>query len=334
MILLQFETIQFLFVFIAVLVLLALFIGLIYWKRWVRRKLGDERLVRQLLRNYSSTLFKTKIILVLVAISLSIIALANLRSPSQPEKGQASGVDVMIMLDVSKSMLSQDARPTRLDKAKQFINQLLPRLENNRVGLILFAGQAYLQMPLTPDFAAARMFVSNATPDAVPVQGTVIGDAMALANASLDVKQKKYKTAILITDGEDNDETALETARRLAEAGVVVHTIGIGSPEGSHIIEPGSSEPKKDIEGNVVVSRLNEELLQKIAAATKGSYQRLETAEPSAAALAATIGGMETRGIAFVGSMQYTNYFPWFIGLAVLLLLLEIFIPERKTRIA
>lgn len=334
MILLQFETIQFLFAFIAVLVLLALFIGLIYWKRWVRRKLGDERLVKQLLRNYSPGLFRTRIILVLVAISLTILALANLRKPSQPEKSSASGIDIMIMLDVSKSMLSQDARPTRLDKAKQFINQLLPRLENNRVGLILFAGQAYLQMPLTPDFAAARMFVSNATPDAVPVQGTVISDAMSLANVSMDVKQKKYKTAILITDGEDNDEAAPETAKRLAEAGVVVHTIGIGSPEGSHIIEPGSSEPKKDIEGNIIVSRLNEQLLQDIASSTKGSYQRLEQADASAAVLSAAIGEMETKGIAFVGSMQYTNYFPWFIAFAVLLLLLEIFIPERKTRIA
>lgn len=331
---LEFETIQFLFAFIAVLVLVALFIGLIYWKRWVRLKLGDKRLVDQLLKRYSPGLFKTKVILVLAAISLGILAEANLRKPSGSEGGDASGVDVMVLLDVSKSMLSRDAKPTRLDKAKQLVNSLLPRLENNRVGLILFAGQAYLQMPLTPDFAAAKMFVANATPDAVPVQGTVFGDALALANASLDVKQKKYKTVILISDGEDNDESAEETARQLAEQGVIVHTVGIGSAEGSYILEPGSDEPKKDIDGNVVVSKLNEALLQKIAFATKGSYLRLDQVNGAATALAAEIGSMEKKGIQAAGRVAYTSFFTWFIAVALLLLLAEIFIPERKTGIA
>ena len=329
---LQFETIQFLFGLIALLPLTALFIGILYWKKWVRAKLGDKRLVDQLLKNYSARNYNTKIVLVLVAITLAIFAAANLRKPSKADTAKGAGVDVMIMLDVSKSMLSQDAKPSRLDKAKQFINNLIPKLQNNRVGLILFAGQAYLQMPLTPDIAAAKMFVSNADPDAVPVQGTVFTEALTLADHSLDVKEKKYKSAILITDGEDNDETAEATAKQLFESGVVIHSVGIGSPEGSNILEPGTDQPKKDLDGNIIVSKLNEELLQKISSVTKGSYHRLNSVNETADAVAAEINSMEKKGFSAGGNVEYTSYFPAFIAVALFLLVIEIFIPERKWR--
>lgn len=311
-----------------------MFIGLIYWKKWIRHKLGDKRLVDQLLKNYSSKLFKTKIIFILAAITLGIFAAANLRKPTQSATTSGSGVDVMIMLDVSKSMLSQDVKPTRLDKAKQFINNLLPKLQNNRVGLILFAGQAYLQMPLTPDVAAAKMFVANASSDLVPVQGTVFSDALTVASTSLDVKEKKYKTVVLISDGEDNDEAAVETAKELFNQGVVVHTIGIGSPEGSNIFEPGSDEPKRDMDGNIIVSRLNEQLLQKISSATKGSYQRLERINESANGVASQINAMEAKGFTAGGNIDYINCFPVLIALALVLLVAEVFIPERKKVLA
>lgn len=291
-------------------------------------------MVDQLLENYSSKLYNAKIILILVAITLGILAAANIRRPAKTSTTKGTGVDVMIMLDVSKSMLSQDAKPSRLDKAKQFINDLIPKLENNRVGLILFAGQAYLQMPLTPDIAAAKMFVSNADLEAVPIQGTVFNEALALANNSLDVKEKKYKTAVLITDGEDNDEAAEDAAKKLYESGVVVHSIGIGSPEGSNIIEPGTNEPKKDLEGNIIVSKLNEELLQKISSVTKGSYHRLENVNETSNAVAAEINSMEKKGFTAGGNIDYVNYFPVLIAAALLLLVIEIFTPERKWRIA
>jgi Ca-activated chloride channel family protein len=328
--LLRFETIQFLFALIALLPLTALFIGLLYWKKSIRQSLGNKRLIDQLLKGYSSRLFKLKIIFILAALAIGIIAAANLQRPLQSSKSKGAGVDVMIMLDVSKSMLSQDAKPSRLEKAKQFINNLLPKLDNNRVGLIVFAGQSYLQMPLTPDMAAAKMFVTNASPDVVPVQGTIFSDALALADNSLDVKEKKYKTAILITDGEDNDENAEDAAKQLYEKGVVVHSVGIGSPEGSNIIEPGSDEPKKDLEGNIIVSKLNEGLLQKISSATKGTYHRLENVNESANAIAAQINSMEKKGFTSGGDVEYASYFPLLIALVVLLLFSELFIPERK----
>lgn len=291
-------------------------------------------MVDQLLRNYSSKLFKTKIIFILIAIAFGILAAANLRKPTQSAITTGTGVDVMIMLDVSKSMLSQDVKPTRLDKAKQFINNLLPKLQNNRVGLILFAGQAYLQMPLTPDVSATKMFVANASADLVPVQGTVFSDAMTLANTSLNVKEKKYKTAVLISDGEDNDEAAEETAKELFNQGVVVHTIGIGSAEGSNIIEPGSNEPKKDMDGNIIVSRLNEQLLQKISSSTKGSYHRLESVNESANGVASQINAMESKGFTAGGNTDYVNYFPLLIALTLVLLVAEVFIPETRKVLA
>ena len=207
-------------------------------------------------------------------------------------------------------------------------------MQNNRVGLVLFAGQAYLQMPLTPDVSAIKMFLANANPDAVPVQGTVLGEALELAGNSLYVKERKYKTVILISDGEDNDENATGAAEELYKNGVVVHAIGIGSPEGSNIIEPGDTEPKRDMDGNIVVSKLNEELLLKIAFITKGGYARLEDISDVSAALAAQVNAMEKKGFAAGGRVEYENYFPLFIALALLLLIAEHFIPERKTHFA
>jgi len=291
-------------------------------------------MVDQLLKNYSATLYNTKIIFVLIAITAGIFAAANIRRPEKSGNTKGAGVDVMIMLDVSKSMLSQDASPSRLDKAKQFINILLPKLENNRVGLILFAGQSYLQMPLTPDVAAAKMFVSNADPDAVPVQGTVFSAAMAMADYSLDVKEKKYKTAIMITDGEDNDEAAEDAAKKLYESGVVVHTIGIGSAEGANIIDAETNMPKRDMEGNIIVSKLNENLLQKISSVTKGSYHRLESVNEVSDAVATEINSMEKKGISAGGNNDYINYFPLLIAFALLLLVGEVFISERKWKMA
>lgn len=334
MTLLQFEHIQNLFGLLVLIPLVTMFVGVLIWKRHTRKAFGDERLVSQLTSGYSHKLYKLKIILSLVALALCIISLANLRQPKESEKGVGYGVDVMIMVDVSKSMLSQDVRPSRLDKAKQFINTLLANLQNNRVGLILFAGQAYLQMPLTPDVSAARMFVANASPDAVPVQGTIFSEALALCNKSMNVKEQKFKAAVLISDGEDQDANAEAVAKELYEKGVVVHAVGIGSPEGSFILEPGTEEPKKDLEGNVIVSKLNEELLQKIASTTKGSYSRLENVSQTAAIIASQINNMEKKGFEAGAEIEYELYFPFILGLAVLLLLAENFIPERKKAIA
>jgi len=332
---LDFQNIAFLLGLLALVPLALLFVYVLKWKQKTKKALGDERLVNQLTRNYDHRKYRLKVIAILVAIALLIVAAANLRKPDKAKGSTANGIDVMIALDVSKSMLSQDEKPTRLDKARQLIYQLTQQLQGNRLGLVVFAGQAYLQMPLTPDAAATKMFVSNASPDLVAVQGTNISDALRLSDASLDTKERKYKTVILITDGEDHEDKAVEVAKELADHGTVLHTIGVGSAEGVPITEPGSNDYKRDENGQTVISKLNEALLQQLAATGNGTYHKLDNTTAVADALVKELDAMEKKTIGNEdGYTIYTSFYPLFLGAALVLLIAEVFISERKTSIA
>jgi Ca-activated chloride channel family protein len=258
--------------------------------------------------------------------------MANLRARGAAENFTRQGVDVMIVLDVSKSMLARDIKPSRLDKAKQFLYKLVDKLQSDRVGLILFAGRAYMQMPLTPDHSAAKMYISEAGPEVVPTQGTVFADALEMANNSFNRNEHKYKAVVLVSDGEDHDPEGLKTAKQLADDGVMVNTVGIGSPDGSIIVDPTTNEPKRDEKGNIVISKLNEAELQGISNATNGIYIRLDNLEDATITLSQRLDGMEKRALTESEFINYKNYFPWFIGAALLLLIIELFITERKTK--
>jgi len=330
---LSFQHIDYLYGLLALVPLTLLFLLVLRWKRKARKKLGDEELVSRLTRQYSPRLYLIKFIAVLLVVALSVLAAANLRKPSSAGKEKKGGIDVMIALDVSKSMWCQDAKPTRLDKAKQFIDQLINQLGENRVGLVVFAGRAYLQMPLTTDVVASKIFVANATPDAAPVQGTEIGEALQLCSNSLNTKEKKYKTVVLISDGEDHDPKSEEVLQQLADAGVVIHTIGVGSPDGSPIMEPGSTDYKKDANGQTVITKLNEQELKNIAAKTGGSYNHLDDTQAVVTAVMQQLNSMEKKEIdAGDGERRYTSLYMFLLVPALLLLLAEIFIPERKRR--
>ncbi len=332
---LQFQNIEFLSGLFILLPLIFLLVYVIKWKQKVKQQLGDVRLVEKLMNYYSPDKYKTKIIIAFIALTLSIIAAANLRKPAQGKGSMANGIDVMIALDVSKSMLSQDEKPSRLEKAKLLINKLTNKLENNRIGLIVFAGQAYLQMPLTADAAATKMFVSGASPELVSVQGTNISDALRLCDVSLDTKEKKYKAAILITDGEDQDDRALETVKELADHGTIIHTVGVGSADGSPIIEPGTNEYKKDENGQTVISKLNEQLLKDLAQAGNGTYHSLNNLSIVSDALVNELNGMEKKSISNAGGfIEYQSYYVYFLLAAILLLVAEFFISEKKLSIA
>ena len=331
---LQFQNIQFLYGLVMLVPLIGLFFYVLKWKQKKKLLLGDKRLVNQLTKSYSHAKYKLKIIAIIVAIGLLTVGAANLRKPLAVKGSGSHGIDVMIMLDVSKSMLGQDEKPTRLDKSKQLIYQLTNQLQGNRLGLIVFAGQAYLQMPLTADAAATKMFVSNATPNAVNVQGTVISDALNLCKTSLDVKEKKYKAAILITDGEDHDDTALEAAKALAENGVVLHTIGVGSVGGTPIIEAGTGDYKRDINGQTIITKLNQDLLQQLSKETGGTYHQLTNTSEVSNQLANTLNAMETKAIGNAGGHQdYQCFYMIFLMLALVLLLTESFISEKKLQL-
>ncbi len=326
----HFEHLEYLIALLLIPGLIFLFSQLIRWKEKVSIRIGDPWLVKQLVKSFSAKKFMIKFVLILSVVFLLITGMANLRAKGAAENITRQGVDVMIVLDVSKSMLARDVKPSRLDKAKQLLYRLVDKLQNDRLGLILFAGRAYMQMPLTPDHGAAKMYISEAGPDAVPTQGTVISEALNMANNSFNRNEHKYKAVVLISDGEDHDPEGLKTAKQLAENGVMINTVGIGSPEGSIIVDPATNEPKKDEKGNIVISKLNEPELNGISDATNGIYIRLDNLEDATITLSQRLDGIEKRALTQSEFTNYTNYFPWFIGVALILLVVELFFPERK----
>jgi Ca-activated chloride channel homolog len=269
----SFQHIEYLIALAVIPLLLVMYFVVLLWKKRTIKKIGDPLLVREMIKNYAPQKFALKFVLVLLAITSGVFALANLRSPKGMEQVSRNGIDVMIALDVSKSMLAQDIKPNRLEKAKQAISKLIDKLSNDRIGIVVFAGRAYLQMPLTGDHGAAKMYLSSASTEVVPTQGTVISDALKMCNASFNSKEKKYKSVVLISDGEDHDEGALKIADQMADEGIVINTVGIGSPQGSTIIDELTNQPKQDVNGNTVITRLNEDELMKIAEHGNGAYQ-------------------------------------------------------------
>jgi Ca-activated chloride channel family protein len=330
----QFQHPEYFIGLIAIPLLIFLYSRLISWKKKLLTRIGDPSLVTQLVKSFSARNFLLKFILITVTVFFLVAGLANLRSKGNAENISRQGVDVMIVLDVSKSMLAQDVKPSRLDKAKQLLYRLIDRLQNDRVGLILFAGRSYMQMPLTTDHGAAKLYISEAGPDAVPTQGTVFSEALYMANSSFNRNEHKYKAVVLISDGEDHDPEGLKTAKYVADDGVMINTVGIGSPEGSVIIDPETREAKKDDKGNTVISKLNEQELMGISDATNGIYIHLENLEDATITLTQRLDSIEKRALSDNEFINYKNYFPWFIGLAGILLILELFIPERKRKIA
>ena len=313
-------------------ILLALLWLLLQWKKKTTARMGDPALISLLIESFSSVRFLVKAVLVLLAFIIIVLGAANLQKPGSMENVQRKGVDVMLVLDVSKSMLARDIKPSRLEKAKQFLLRLTDQLENDRIGLILFAGRAYLQMPLTSDHGAARMYIENASPDAVPTQGTVFGEALSMAKMAFNSKEKKYKSIVLVSDGEDHDPEAAKVAIELAANGVLINTVGIGSPDGSPIEDPTTGELKKDAEGHTVISKLNEAELQSVATATNGQYIRLDNVDDALITMTEQLDNAEKKAMTDAEFIDYKNYFQWFLAAAFILLLTEVFLSERRRK--
>ncbi len=330
----RFEHIEFLAGLVLLPLLVVLFVWVLRWKKKMQRKMGDPQLVAMLVKNYMPLRFALKFMLIAIAVILIVLAAANLQRPGVTDNINRKGVDVMVALDVSNSMLAEDIKPSRLEKAKQFVTKLMDKMDNDRIGLVLFAGRAYMQMPLTTDHGAAAMYIQNASPDAVPVQGTVIGEALKISNSGFNSRERKYKSIILISDGEDHDPEALKMAQSLSQTGVMINTVGIGSPEGSPIIDRTTGETRKDAQGNTIITKLNEGALQQLSQNTNGIYLRLEDADDAAARITAQLATIEQKATGDKSFTDYKSYFQWFLAAALLFLLLETFIPERKMKIA
>lgn len=330
----QFQYKEFIWLLIAVPFFVFLFIALLQWKKKVKKRMGDKNLVNALINNFSSNLFASKFIFLSLAFAMGIVAVMNPRKPGGEDNITRKGIDVVIALDVSKSMLATDLEPSRMERAKQLILKLMDKMPNDRIGFVVFAGKAYLQMPITVDHGAAAMFVSSAGPDAVPQQGTVISDALKMSANAFNSAERRFKSVVLISDGEDHDENAMQTAKDLAKQGVLIITVGVGSTEGSTITDPATGENKKDETGNIVISKLNEETLKQVAENTNGIYVRLQRTDDAVNALLKQLSQIERKAFADLSLMNYRTWYFWFAGAMLIMLFAEIFISERKKAVA
>jgi Ca-activated chloride channel family protein len=320
----------FAWLFSAIGILVLLYFYWLSWKKHVKKKMGDTRMIDQLISYYSANKFMVKFFLIGIAFAMGILAVMNPRKPGASDSSTRKGIDIAIALDVSKSMLATDMAPNRLERAKQLINKLMDAMPDDRIALVLFAGKAYMQMPLTADHGAASLFVSSASPDAVPQQGTVITDALDMSSRVFNSAEKRFKTIVLISDGEDHDPGAIAKATELSQQGVMINTVGIGSLEGSTIVDPATGELKKDETGNIVVSRLNEEELRNLSNKTNGVYVHLETTEAAVRTLQGQLSQIDRKAYGDISMMNFTSYYPWLAMAMLLFLLIESLITENR----
>lgn len=310
------------------------------WANARRRRqlaaIGREDLVRQLIPDRSNARKTIRFILILLAISFLIVAMANPQVGTKQETVKRKGVDVVIALDLSVSMLSEDIRPNRLERSKRFISDLLDRFQNDRVAFVIFAGNAYLQMPLTVDYSAFELYLRTVNTGIIPTQGTAIGDAIDLAEQSFNAGEQKHKALIIISDGENHEKAAVEKAAAAHEKGTQIYAVGVGTPKGGPIpVYDNYGQQvdfKKDRDGSIVLSKLNEKMLQQIAMEGGGSYHRLTGGKEAVREIMQEISEMETKEIEEQIYTDYEDQFQFFLFFALVLILTETVISTRKQR--
>ena len=266
--------------------------------------------------------------------SSALIMLARPQFGAKMEEVKKQGVEVIIALDVSNSMLAEDIQPNRLTRAKQAISRLVDNLDNDKIGLIVFAGDAYTQIPITTDYISAKMFLSTISPDIVPKQGTAIGAAIDLGRKSFSPGEGKSKTMIIITDGENHEDDPVTSAEQASKEGIVINTIGIGSTEGVPIplMTGNRRDYLKDRDGNTVVTKLDEDILKKIAAATGGIYVRASNSNIGLEQIFSNIRKMKKDELESKVFTEYNDKFQIFAGICLIFLIAEFLLMDRKNR--
>lgn len=326
----RFEEPAYLYLLLILPLLVVFYLYSNYLKRKALRKFGDPALMAQLMPDVSRFRPDVKFTLLFIAIGLFICLLARPQFGSKLETIKRQGVEVLIVLDISNSMLAQDVQPSRLEKAKRLVAQLVDKMENDKVGMIVFAGDAFTQLPITSDYISAKMFLESIDPSLISKQGTAIGSAIDLASKSFTPQEGVGRTVIVITDGENHEGGATEAAKRAVEKGIQVNVLGIGLPEGAPIPVPGTNDYRRDRDGNVVVTSLNEQMCQEIAQAGNGVYVRVDNTNNAQKIINKEINKMAK---ADVETQVYTDFNEQFQAIAwiiLVLLLLEMLILERK----
>jgi Ca-activated chloride channel family protein len=292
---------------------------------------GDPELLAHLMPDASKSRPVWKFCLLMVALVLLIVAAARPQFGQKEKTIKRQGIEVMVALDISNSMLAEDVAPNRLDRAKQMLSKMMDNMVDDKVGLVVFAGEAFTQLPITCDYVSAKMFLNTTSPALIQSQGTAIGAALRTAIASFGTAESEAGRAIvLITDGENHEDDAVAMAKQAYERGIQVFVIGIGKPEGSPIPMVGSNDYMKDRNGQVVVSRLNEEMCQQIAAAGHGVYVRCDNTNTAMRALQNELNELATAELETTVYADYNEQYQSFVLVALLFLVIEFFIMMRK----
>jgi len=308
------------------------------WSRIQRkralRRFGNDKILKFLMPFASKTRPMFKFLILMLALAFIIAGIARPQYGSKLKKVKREGIELIIALDVSNSMLAEDIQPNRLDRSKLAISRLIDKLKNDKIGLIVFAGDAYTQLPITADYNSAKLFLNSVSTQIVPKQGTAIGAAIGLATHSFTPDSKANKAVIVITDGENHEDDPISAAKTAVENGIVVHTIGMGLPQGSPIpvLRNGQKEYMKDNQGNVVVTKLDETMLEQIAEAGNGVYVRANNAQVGLNTLFDEINKLEKTEMESLVYSDYDDQFQYFFAIGLILILLEFFILERKNR--
>ena len=320
--------------YLYMLVLIPLLAGLHYFTNYIRHKrlkrYGDVELLKALMPDVSNVRREVKLWLMLIALALLIVTLARPQFGTKVDTRKRQGIEAIIAMDVSNSMLAQDVTPSRLDKSKMLVSSIVDKMTDDKIGLIVYAGEAYTQLPITSDYVSAKMFLETISPAMITTQGTDIKQAIDLAMKSFTPNQDVSKAIFVITDGEDNEGGAAEMAKAAADKGIKVYVLGVGSPQGAPIPVSGRSDYMVDNEGNVVVSKLNEQMCREIAAAGNGAYIYVDNSSSAQEELSGYVDKLAKKDMESVIYSEYDEQFQAVALLALLLLVVDLVIMERK----
>lgn len=329
----RFANIEMLWMLVSIPVFIGAYIWYTHRKHRQLAEFGDPELVKELMPNASRIRPNLKFSLLMAALVLLIFAAARPQYGQREQTVKRQGIEAIIALDISNSMMAEDVAPCRLDRAKQVLSKMIDDMVDDKIGLVVFAGEAYTQLPITCDYVSAKMFLNNITPDLIKTQGTAIGAALNTAIQSFGGEETDAsRVIILITDGENHEDDAVAVATRAKEQGIKVLVVGIGKPEGAPIPIPGTNNFRKDRQGNVVVSRLNEDMCREIAKAGNGIYVRCDNTNTAMRALQKEIDTLATTEIETKVYIDYNEQYQSFVLVAMLLLVIDFFIFNRKNK--
>lgn len=326
----RFEEPAYLYLLLLLPVCVALYLYSNYRKRKAIQKFGDPELIGNLMPDASRHRPDVKFTFVLAAIGLFAVLLARPQFGSKLETVKRQGVEVMIALDISNSMLAEDVQPSRLEKAKRLVAQLVDRMQNDKVGMIVFAGDAFTQLPITSDYISAKMFLESIEPSLITKQGTAIAAAINLASRSFTPQEGVGRAIIVITDGENHEGGVSEAIKNVTDKGIQVNVLGVGMPDGAPIPIEGTNDYRRDREGNVIVTRLNEPMCQEIAKEGKGIYVRVDNTNNAQRAISKEIDKMAKSDVETQVYTEFNEQFQAVAWLILLLLMAEMLITERK----